>query len=53
MKRRSTTVAGKQPIFIGGVWEESDIRLETSYQRINQERTTGNIPDRTREEKHV
>ncbi len=21
MKRRSTTVGGKQPIFIGGVWE--------------------------------
>jgi hypothetical protein len=41
----------QQPIFISGVWEEPDIRLETYYQGINQEKTTGNILDRTRGEK--
>ncbi len=48
------TVGGNQPVFIGGVWEESDIRLETSsYQGIDQEKTTGNILDRTRGGKHI
>jgi hypothetical protein len=35
------------------VREKSDIRLETSYQGINQEKTIGIILDRTRGEKHV
>jgi len=50
---RGSTVGGKQPIFIGGFWEKSNLRLEMSYQGINQEKTTGNILDRTRGEKHV
>jgi hypothetical protein len=52
-ERGSTPIGGKQPIFIGGVWKESDIRLETYYQGINQEKTTGNILDRTRGKNHV
>jgi hypothetical protein len=50
---RGSTVGDKESIFIGRVWEESDLWLETSYQGINQKKTTGNIPDRTRGEKHV
>jgi hypothetical protein len=33
------------------LWEESDIQLETYYQGINEEKTTGNILDRTRGKK--
>jgi hypothetical protein len=38
-----------QPIFIGRVLEESGLRLEKSYQGINQEKTTGDVLDRTNE----